>query len=196
MDEYPTLTTLAVFGAVFGAQVLGETVGIGSAFFALALPFAENPWTLVVSVYAHAGVGHLVANTLALMVVGPLVSYVTTPVRFHAFFVGSGAIAGVTQVVVSAPFGGAAVIGASGAIFGFLGYLLVGNRASERTLSWLPLGFTGRVALFAGVAILVTLATATPGVALVAHFAGFLVGAFAGRYRLLHAESVRSPTHG
>ena len=44
------------------------------------------------------------------------------------------------------------------------------------------------LALFAVLAAVTTLATAAPGVALVAHFAGFLVGAVAGRGRLLHVD--------
>lgn len=186
MAGHPTLTTLAVFAIVFALQRLGEAVGLGSAMFVLALPLLDRPWTLVVSVYAHANLAHLAANALALAIVGPLVAYVTTAVRFHAFFVISGVLAGITQVVVTAPFGATAVLGASGAIFALFGYLLVGNRTSEHALSWLPVGRRGRLLLFAGLAVLVTLATAAPGVALVAHFSGFLIGALAGRGRLLH----------
>ena len=184
----PTLTTLVLFAVVFAAQVLGEAIGFGLWAFALAWPLLENPWTLVVSVYAHGGPAHLAATTLALVVVGPLVAYVTTPARFHAFFVGSGAVAGIAQVVTTIPLGGSSVLGASGAIFALFGYLLVGNRASERALSWLPLGSRGQLLLFALLAGLVTYATASPGVALVAHFAGFLVGAIAGRLRVLHVR--------
>jgi membrane associated rhomboid family serine protease len=192
MADRPTLTTLGLFAAVFAVQTVAGAVGIGTWAFALALPLEQHAWTLVVSVYAHAGLTHLTANALALAIVGPLVAYVTTAVRFHAFFVVSGVIAGLTQVVVAAPSGGVSVLGASGAIFALLGYLLVGNRASERVLSWLPLGRRGRLLLFGALAAAVTLATATPGVAVVAHFTGFLFGSVSGRLRLLHVGSNRS----
>jgi membrane associated rhomboid family serine protease len=182
----PTLTTLALFAVVFAAQLAGFAYGRGAGAFALALPLDHRPWTVVVSVYAHANPTHLVANSVALVVLGPLVAYQTTSARFHAFFVTSGALAGVTQVVATIPYGPQPVLGASGAIFALLGYLLVGNRASEWALSWLPLGWFGRLLLFSLLAAGVTLATAAPGVALVAHFTGFLVGAVAGRFRLLH----------
>lgn len=182
----PTLSTLALFAAVFAIQALAGAVGIGAGVFALALPLADRPWTLLTSVYAHGSLTHLLANALALAVLGPLVAHVTTPFRFHVFFVFTGALAGIAQVVLTLPFGVTAVLGASGAIFALLGYLLVGNRASERMLSWLPLGRRGRVVLFASIAALLTVATAAPGVALVAHFAGFCLGAVAGRGRLLH----------
>ena len=188
MTGRPTLTTLALCLAMFAVQAVVTVAGIGIGAFALTLPLGHHPWTLVTSVYAHGGVGHLLVNALALLVVGPLVAYVTTPVRFHAFFLSTGAIAGIVQVLVAAPFGGAAVLGASGAIFALLGYVLVGNRASERVLSWLPVGGRGRLLLFVGLAALVTVATAAPGVALAAHFAGFCLGVGAGRVRLLHVR--------
>lgn len=191
----PTLTSLTAFLAVFAAQRLTDTLGFGVAAFALAVPLTDQPWTLVLSVYAHANVTHLVANALALLLVGPVVGYVTTPARFHAFFVASGVVAGVAQVLVSAPFGTTSVLGASGAIFALLGYLLFGNVATQWVLSWLPLGAYNRVLLVVFLAVVVTLATAAPGVALVAHFTGFVVGAAAGRLRLLH-KSRTSPATG
>ncbi len=178
----PTLSTLAVFAL----QTLAGVVGVGAGAFALALPFSDRPWTLVTSVYAHGSPTQLFANAIALAVLGMLVAHVTTSIRFHAFFVVTGAISGIAQIALTVPFGGTAVLGASGAIFALLGYLLVGNRASERALSWLPVGRRGQLALFAVVAAVLTLATAAPGVALVAHFAGFCLGAVAGRGRILH----------
>ncbi len=186
MADRPTLTTLSAFVVVFGVQVFGGSLGVDTSVFVLRWPLTEEPSAVVLSVYAHGSLQHLAANTLALAVVGPLVAYVTTPIRFHAFFIVSGAIAGVAQVLATVPFGGAGVLGGSGAIFALMGYVLVANRASNRALSWLPLGAVGSVLLFGVLAAVVTLATAAPGVALIAHFTGFLVGAAAGYPRLLH----------
>lgn len=185
----PTLTTLFALCVVFVVQSISGLVGLGADAFALALPLGHRSWTIVTSVYAHGGIAHLLANAIALVVVGPLVGRVTTPIRFHAFFLGTGATAGIAQVLLLAPFGGVAVLGASGAIFALFGYLLIGNRASDRIVSWLPLGSRGQLALFVGLAALVTLATAAPGVALVSHFVGFCLGAVAGRLGLLHVSN-------
>lgn len=190
----PTLTTLCVFVIVFLLRALGGPVGIDAGTFTLSLPLGVHPWSIAASVYAHATLSHLVANAIALVLVGPLVAYVTTPARFHAFFLTTGAIAGLTQVLVAMPFGGSRVLGASGAIFALVGYLLVGNRTSEWAISWLPVGHVGRAALFVGLAVGVTLVTAAPGVALVAHFTGFLLGALGGRFRLLHDSRSASTT--
>ncbi|MCY4729288.1 rhomboid family intramembrane serine protease [Natronomonas gomsonensis] len=191
MADRPTLTTLSLFGVVFVTQTVAGAVGVGSWAFTLALPLERHPWTLVVSVYAHGDLMHLAVNAVALAVVGPLVARVTTPPRFHAFFLTAGALAGVTHVVVTAAFAPTAVLGASGAIFALFGYLLVGNRASERVLSWVPLGRRGRLVVFLLLAVGVTLATAAPGVAVVAHFVGFLLGSLCGRLRVLHVGHSR-----
>lgn len=189
----PTLSTLSFLAAVFVAQTLADVFGIGVGLFALALPLSDRPWTIVTSVYAHGSLAHLFANAFALLVVGPLIARVTTPVRFHAFFVTTGAIAGIAQVLLTFPLGPTVVLGASGAIFAFFGYVLVGNRASERVLARLPIGRRGRVIIFVAIAVLLTAATAAPGVALVAHFVGFALGAAAGRGRLLHARKNDRP---
>lgn len=188
MRDRPTLTTAALFVAVFAVQSIGSVVGIGPEFFALALPLGHKPWTLVTSVFAHSTVTHLLANGIALLLVGPIVSWQTSSVRFYTFFVVTGSLTGIVQVVVALPFGGAAVLGASGAIFALFGYLLVGNSASERTLSWLPIGRTGRIVVFVLLGALLTMVTAAPRVGLAAHFVGFCLGAGAGRYRLLQVE--------
>jgi membrane associated rhomboid family serine protease len=185
----PTIATILACLGIFALQEIGSTVGIGSGAFALSVPLGHQPWTIVTSVYAHAGIAHLIANSVAVLVIGSLVARVTTPGRFHAFFITTGAIAGVIQVLVAVPFGGIAVLGASGSVFALLGYALVGNRASERALAWLALGRRARVGLLVLVAALLTAATAAPGVALVAHFAGFCLGAGAGRFRLLHVDA-------
>ncbi|MFC6723458.1 rhomboid family intramembrane serine protease, partial [Halobium palmae] len=76
----------------------------------------------------------------------------------------------------------------SGAVFALAGYLLAGNVASTWVLD--RIGVSGRAVfgLFVLVAAAVTLATAAPGIALVAHFTGLLVGLLAGRLRLLRVR--------
>lgn len=186
----PTLQTLAAFGVVFALQVVGSVAGygFGPRSFALALPLVEHPWTIVLSVYAHAGMAHLLANSLVLVFVGFLVERRTTAVRFHAFFAGTGSTAGVAHLFVTTALGPPpAVIGASGAVFALLGYATTGNRAVAPVLAWVDLGHRVTLVVFALVAVVVVLATAAPGVALVAHFVGLLLGLVAGRLRLLRS---------
>jgi membrane associated rhomboid family serine protease len=185
-DRSATLQTLLAFLVVFALQTVGGLVGIGSAWFALSLPVDVRPWTLLLATYAHAGPAHLAANTLGLLLIGPLVERGTSTVRFHAFFAGSGALAGVAEVVVSGLIGpAAAVLGGSGAVFALLGYALAGNRVVGRVFDRVEVDRSLTLGLFVVVAAVLTVVTAAPGLALVAHFTGLLVGLVAGRRRLL-----------
>lgn len=204
----PILELLVVFVVVFVLQGIAALAEAMAGLFVLAPPLSENPWTIVTSVYAHGGLGHLVSNSLALVVFGWPVARATTRVRFHAFVLVTGAIAGVSQIVLSAvlagvPFIGSLfelrpVLGASGAVFALLGYLVASNRLSAGLASFVDVPRWLSTLVFVGLAAAVTLATAAPRVALIAHFTGFLVGLLAGRARVLHvgdrAESGRPVT--
>lgn len=185
VSRSPTLTLVAVFVVVFLVQRVVGALGVPFAF-ALAPPVGRQPWTVVTSVYAHLGVGHLVGNTVVLLLVGLYLERQTSRLRFHAFFLVVGVLSGLTQVWVTDLFGPpVAVLGASGGIAGLVGYLFAGNRVSDTVLSRMPLGPRTQLAVFVVVAGAVTVATAGRGVALVAHFTGLLVGLLAGRTHLL-----------
>lgn len=185
----PTADLLAVFVAVFALQQVGGLIGLGIAWFALALPVTVAPWTLVTSVYAHASIGHLVANALGLAIVGFALERFTTRARFHAFVLVTGMVAGLAELAVAALLGqAAAVIGASGAILALYGYVLAGNPLAGGLLARLDPGRRGKLLLLAGAAVLLTLFTARSGVALVAHAAGFVLGLVSGRWHVLRAE--------
>lgn len=191
MARGPTavIETLVVFGLVFATQVAVPSIGLEAAVFALALPLEVHPWTLVTSVYAHASLPHLLANAVALVVVGLLAARRTSRLRFHTFFAITGALAGVTTVLVGAATGGAtAVVGASGAIFALIGYLLAGNLATEALVGRLTVSRRMWTVVVTGLAVVVAVTTGGPGVALTAHVTGFLLGVGAGRLHLLRAE--------
>ncbi|WP_018256952.1 rhomboid family intramembrane serine protease [Halomicrobium katesii] len=198
----PTMMTLAAFLAVFLCQELVSLVAGRAAMqslFVLTTPVTHDPWTVVTSVYAHSGVSHLVANAVALAVVGILLERQTTPARFHAFFVVTGALSGLAEVwlapLVGAVLGGAgqvSVLGGSGAIFALAGYLLTSNRLTDRVVGTIQLSPRLQLAAFAAIAVVVTLATARPQVALVAHFTGLLLGLVAGRVHVLRPRQKRA----
>ncbi|MEF8841421.1 MAG: rhomboid family intramembrane serine protease [Haloarculaceae archaeon] len=186
LERSATVQTLLALLCVFLVQTVGGLVGLGSAWFALALPLEARPWTVLLATYAHAGPFHLVANALGLLLIGPLVERGSSRARFHAFFAGSGAFAGLADVLVSGLTGPSpAVLGASGAVFALLGYALVDNRVVGRVFDRVEVDRSLALGLFVVVAAVLTVATAAPGLALVAHFTGLLVGLLAGRRRLL-----------
>lgn len=188
---------LVVFAVVFLVYHLALVVGLGlvAGLFVLSPPVTDNLLSVVTSVYAHQGLGHLLSNSIALVVFGWPVARATTRVRFHAFFLLTGAIAGLSQIVLTnaaaaAPIlgvpGTGGVIGASGGVFALLGYLIASNRLSAGLASFVEVPRWLTAVVFVGLAAAVTLATAGPGIALLAHFTGFLVGMLAGSARILH----------
>ena len=177
-----TLGIVCLVGAVQGALGI-----VGLAWvFALSSPLSVAPWTVVTSVYAHGSVGHLLANAVGLLLFGPLVERRTTRLRFHAFVVASGGIAGVAQVILGGLAGSSpAVLGISGAVFALGGYLLAGNVVTTTIFDRLRLTPRAQFALFAALAVVLTLVTAAPGVALIAHATGAFLGLVAGRSGVL-----------
>ena len=183
--DSPTIDLLVVFGVVYLFQQLGGIFGLGTAWFALAAPVAR-PWTLVTNVYAHASLGHLLANAIALGIVGIALERFTTRARFHGFVLLTGMVAALMQLLVGMFVGTpVAVLGASGAILALYGYVLAGNPITGGLLGLVELSRRAKVALIVGIALVMTVVTAGPGVALVAHFTGFSLGLIAGRLRVL-----------
>lgn len=207
----PILDLLVVFVGVFALQFLVGLVDTVTGLFVLSAPLQENPWTVVTSVYAHANTGHLISNAVALVLFGYAVAAATTRLRFHLFFLVTGVVSGVAEIVLSdflaespvvsdvvgfvpvvdvAATGG--VLGASGAVFALLGYLLASNRlvAGLGAVADVPGWVTYFV--FIVLATVVTVATASQGVALIAHFTGLLLGLLAGWVNLLRPAGADS----
>ncbi|MFB6200802.1 MAG: rhomboid family intramembrane serine protease [Halorhabdus sp.] len=165
---------------------------------ALAWPLTDAPWTLLSSVLAHGGPFHLATNAVGLFVLGLVLERQTSAWRFYAFFLGVGAIAGATEVTVMHVLGdGVSVLGASGAIFGLLGYLLAGNRLTDAVADRVTVSPRAAIVATVGVALVITWLTRGRRVALIAHFTGLVVGLLAGRAHLLrNSDATTAPRDG
>jgi len=210
----PTVQTLVAFLVVFVSMRLLVPFWDGFLhLFVLSSPILAKPWTIVTSVYSHASLGHLLANSVMLLFVGIPLERATRSWAYHLFFVLTGAIAGLSQIwavgalsfatdvlnvligwLVTVPTveANVGVLGASGAVFAMLGYHLTGNRLSSGLLEAVPVPDWVQLAGMVVVAIAITLWTASPGVALFAHFVGLMLGLIAGRINLLPGAKVRS----
>jgi membrane associated rhomboid family serine protease len=197
----PTLELLVLFVVVFAIQSLFRLLpGIpATVLFVLGPDFLARPWSLVTSVYAHKNVGHLLSNGVALALVGFVLERYTTRARFHAFFLATGIAAGLVEVLlggfVAVLTSGRVplVLGASGAVFGLYGYVLTSNRITDALAAALSIPPRIGLAVFVLLAAVVTVATGAPGVALLAHFSGFLLGLIAGRLGVLDGGGRRDP---
>lgn len=185
----PVVQTLVLMVIVTTATWLAMFVRAGT-LFVLTPPFTPAPWTLVTSIYAHASLGHFLSNAVMIVLAGSLVAVSTTWLRFHAFFLLTGIAAGVVQVAVFVFMGyPIALLGASGAAFALVGYVLTSNALSATLTSWLRIPFGIILAGSVFVAAALTIQYSAPGSALLAHFTGALLGLLAGHFRLLHVHN-------
>lgn len=190
----PTLTLVLLMVAVVIVQALLGLLAVDPWTLALAWPLEERPWTLVTSVFAHDGLGHLLTNLVGLAILGLVLERRTSASRFYAFFVLTGIIAGVMQITIAMVVFGqrAAVLGASGAIFGLFGYVLAGNRLTDAAASSISVRARTQLLAVVVLAVVLTIVTAGERSALIAHFTGLLIGILAGREHLLRPPRARS----
>jgi membrane associated rhomboid family serine protease len=183
----PTLKLALLMIAVYVFQVLVRLVVPQFWPLAMVWPVDLRPWSLVTATVAHGNLGHLLANLVPMVIAGLLVERRASNARFYAFFLGVGALSSISQVLFGALLFGSrpVVLGASGAVFGLIGYLLSGNRLSDRVIGGIALSGRVQIGIFVVVAAAVSLLTYSPGVALISHFTGLLVGLLAGRAGLL-----------
>jgi membrane associated rhomboid family serine protease len=131
---------------VIGANVLVYLVTVaqgsginspGGALFDKWLlygPFVANGdwWRLITSAFLHANLLHIALNMLAVYWLGAAVEVYLGPVRYLALYVVSG-LAGAAGALLANPL--QPTVGASGAIFGILGALLVIQYQQTGTLA-------------------------------------------------------------
>jgi membrane associated rhomboid family serine protease len=124
--------------------------------------------------FLHASVAHLVANTVPFLVLGWLV--LAGGLRRFLLVSAAAALgAGITSWLLGAP--GSVHIGASGVIFGYLGYLMLSGWWARKFLNVvLSLGVT---ALWGGMVWGVL--PGQMGISWQAHLGGFLGGVWAAR---------------
>jgi membrane associated rhomboid family serine protease len=119
-----TWTIIAISVIVFGLNELsGGALNPTLTYYPFLTLVA--PWTMLTAILAHASFIHLAVNMLSLWVLGPMLEHMVGRLRFVVLYLIAG-FGGSVAVLWLAPQGG--VLGASGAIFGLLGALLVIQR--------------------------------------------------------------------
>jgi len=122
-------------------------------------------WQLLTSMFTHVQFLHLAYNMAALWLLGPRLEVVIGRARFVALYLVSGLVGSTVVYGLSNPHG--LTIGASGAVFGLLGGLLV--------IAHKVKGNVQDLALWVAFGFLITLII--PNVSWQAHLGGFVGGA-------------------
>ena len=113
---------LMVLSGVSASDPTGhQLVRWGSNVSSLTLP--GQPWRLLTCLFVHAGLAHLLLNIFSLWLLGLLVEDRVGPLRLLLVYLASGVGGGLASLAWHTE--GINSVGASGAIFGLYGFLLI-----------------------------------------------------------------------
>lgn len=157
---------LGGFGALLGGGFSNDTL---FRFGVLHGPSVRSGqwWRLVTFNFQHLGLAHIAFNGYALWMLGPLVEMLFGAAGFTLLFTVTGIASSLASILFG--LGGA---GASGALFGFIGAILVRARRGRTGWDAVLASQAGSWALMAFVFTFLI-----PNVNIVAHVVGFAAGA-------------------
>jgi membrane associated rhomboid family serine protease len=196
-QHFPVITVsiIVLNAVVFVLELTGGDAFINRWVLVPAHLVADHRWiTLLTAMFLHGGWLHLLSNMLFLWVFGPLVEDGMGGKRYLAFYLLGGLIAFAAQIAL-APTSQVPMLGASGAIAAVMGaFLITYPRDQIRTVLVLGIFFTITriyaivlmglwflLQIVSAAGVLATTQVQQGGVAYLAHVAGFLFGAVAGR---------------
>jgi len=165
------ILNVIVFEAVFS---MPEEM-LEQAFSALAFssPQLIEIWRLLTSLFMHASASHLFFNMLGLYFFGKMVEKEAGPKKFLAVYFLSGIAGNLVYGLISAD----AVVGASGCVFGLMGFAMLTKPKEMINMYVIPLPLGVVAIIFAAVeSMLVYFGEVKSGIAHAAHVAGLAAG--------------------
>lgn len=190
-----TTTLISLFVVWFLFELLIVPFGLGvsiqsplwKAIFVLSSENILYLWTWITSILSHAGLIHLVVNSVVLASFGYYVEEALTSKKFAVLFFLGGTLSGVSQAVISMLFGGEVmhIVGASGAIAAIIGCAAIIFPNIRIALFFIiPMRIqTGvRLFLFGSIATVLWFGVGAGNIAHIAHITGLLIGLGFGWY--------------
>lgn len=163
-NQIVTITMIALNVLVFIAVQAGSPRVLQD--LVLVPIFVEpEPWRLLTSAFTHVQIFHIFSNLFMLWVLGPQLEQMLGRLRFALLYLLSALGGGVAVWLLSSPVG--ATLGASGAVLGLVGALLVISRARGLDVTWI----LGYVAVTAVISVII------PNISWQGHLGGFVTGA-------------------
>ena len=167
-------------------SVVGETKAISLvALQPAAILAGKSLWTVITSMFMHAGLTHLFVNMVSLFFIGSFVEKLIGKKRFLVFYLGAGIFAGIFFVLIALLTGmdiNIYAVGASGAIFALGGLLAVLTpRLPVLVFFIIPMPMWVAMIFVLGVLWILSYAAGLP-IGNVAHLGGLLVGLGYGFY--------------
>jgi membrane associated rhomboid family serine protease len=162
--QFVTIGLLVLNVLVFIAVRTGSSRVVNDLVLVPVLVDSE-PWRLLTSAFTHVQIFHIFSNLFMLWQIGPLLEQMLGRLRFLILYLLSALGGSAAVWLLAAP--GSATLGASGAVLGLVGALLVISRARGLDVTWI-LGY---------VAVTAVLSFLIPNISWQGHLGGFIVGA-------------------
>lgn len=143
-------------------------------------------WTFITSMFMHAGFFHLFVNMISLLFIGSFIERIIGRKRYFWFYMISGLAAGALFVLLSLIFTGdmnSFAVGASGAVFGIAGLMMVLTPNLPLYVMFIPIPIKAKYAI-PGLLIVMWFISVTAGIPIgnTAHLGGLLAGLAYGIY--------------
>jgi len=159
---------------VFVLQVL---IGGFTELFVLSQEFYFQIWRFFTAIFLHSGLTHLIFNLFALLLFGSILEKLIGGRRFLIVFFVTGILANLISVNFYT-----LSLGASGAIFGILGTLIVIKPGLPVWVFGLPMPIFVAGILWVGADLLGVFGFGETGVGNIAHLSGLFLGLVFGFY--------------
>jgi membrane associated rhomboid family serine protease len=175
---------------VLGLSVIWLLIGINLAVFMITLAdqslvyslgfqpasFLHRPWTILTSLFVHAGVGHIIVNMITLFFFGSYLARLVGERNLLIVYFAGGILGNIFYLFLGPAYSTA--VGASGAIFAVGGALAVMTPRLKVLVFPIPVPLPLWIAVI-GVFLILSL---IPQVAWQAHLGGLILGLIAGYY--------------
>jgi membrane associated rhomboid family serine protease len=161
------VSLLALFG---GSAELEQLLWLDKG----AMYTAGEYWRLLSVALVHGSLIHLGFNMYALWIIGPIVEALYGPARFLGIYLVCAAAGSAASFATSAN----PAVGASGAVFGLFGALLVADRVHKPALTRNARNLTLQIGMLIGINLVIGFSI--PGIDNAAHIGGLLAGAALG----------------
>lgn len=174
----PSLRPLWVIIAINIVLYLATFIAPELRLFLGLMPaaFWDRPWTVITSMFVHAGLWHVMANMLTLFFFGRYLCALVGEKRFLTVYFVGGILGSIFFVLLAPPL--SIAVGASGAVFALAGALVLMRPKTRVFIIPIPVPLPLWVAVIGGFLIL----SLFPNVAWQAHLGGLVVGLISGYF--------------
>ena len=173
LQAYPVVSTIVAINVVLFLLCtfpLSPFPNLENALLGVNFAIYQGEyWRWVTSIFLHVSFSHILFNMFTLIIIGPAAERLLKPTRFLFVYLASGIGANILAYFLK-PLG-YAYLGASGAIFGLLGFFIFCVIKRKYMLSYQDKRI---IQVFTIISLIMTFLT--PNVGIIAHLGGFALG--------------------